>query len=52
MEHAKNPNGYTRFFDEWAEKDMVNMIRQYRNNPSVSCGASGTKCPINAILRD
>ena len=30
---AKCLNGYHRFFDEWAEKDMVNMIRHYRNNP-------------------
>lgn len=32
---AKCDNGYHRFFNEWAEKDMVNMLRQYRNNPCV-----------------
>ena len=32
---AKCQNGYHRFFDEWAERDMVNMLRHYRNNPSV-----------------
>ncbi len=28
-------NGYNRYFDEWAEKDLVNVIHHYRNNPSV-----------------
>ena len=32
---AKCDNGYHRFFNEWAEKDMVNMLRQYRNNACV-----------------
>lgn len=32
---AKVPNGYHKLFDEWAEKDMVNLIHQFRNNPSV-----------------
>lgn len=32
---AKCENGYHRYFNEWAEKDMVNMLRQYRNNPCV-----------------
>src|SRR5690606_28505718 len=34
-EIAKCMNGYHRFFEEWAERDMVNMIRHFRNNPSV-----------------
>lgn len=28
-------NGYNRYFKEWAEKDMVNVLHHYRNNPSV-----------------
>ena len=31
----KSPNGYGAFFNEWAERDMTNMLMQYRNNPSV-----------------
>lgn len=28
-------NGYNRYFGEWAEKDITNVLRHYRNNPSV-----------------
>lgn len=42
---AKCLNGYHRFFDEWAEKDMVNMIRHYRNNPSVVMWSVGNEVP-------
>ena len=31
----KMKNGYNTLFDEWAEKDLVNLIHHYRNNPSV-----------------
>lgn len=31
----KVKNGYNRYFNEWAEKDIVNVIHHYRNNPSV-----------------
>jgi beta-galactosidase len=31
----KLANGYHKHFDEWAERDMVNLIHHYRNNPSV-----------------
>ena len=31
----KVANGYNLFWNEWAEKDMVNMLHHYRNNPSV-----------------
>ena len=42
---AKCENGYHRFFDEWAEKDMVNMLRHYRNNPSVVMWSVGNEVP-------
>ena len=38
-------NGYHLLFDEWAEKDMVNMIRQYRNSPSVVFWSIGNEVP-------
>jgi beta-galactosidase len=31
----KVKNGYNLYFDEWAEKDMVNLIHNFRNSASV-----------------
>ena len=42
---AKCDNGYHRYFNEWAEKDMVNMLRQYRNNPCVVMWSIGNEVP-------
>ena len=42
---AKCDNGYHRFFNEWAEKDMVNMLRQYRNNACVVMWSIGNEVP-------
>ncbi len=44
-EIAKCENGYHRFFEEWAERDMVNMIRHFRNNPSVVMWSIGNEVP-------
>ena len=41
----KSPNGYGSLFGEWAEKDMVNMVRHYRNNPSVVMWSIGNEVP-------
>jgi beta-galactosidase len=41
----KVKNGYSHLFDEWAEKDIVNMIRHYRNNPSVIMWSIGNEIP-------
>ena len=38
-------NGYHLFFDEWAEKDMVNMLHQYRNDPAVVFWSIGNEVP-------
>ncbi len=32
---AKVENGYHLYFKEWAEKDLTNLVKHYRNNPSV-----------------
>ena len=42
---AKCENGYHRYFNEWAEKDMINMIHHYRNNPSVVMWSIGNEVP-------
>lgn len=42
---AKCANGYHRHFEEWAEKDIVNMIRNFRNNPSVVMWSIGNEVP-------
>lgn len=42
---AKMANGYHKEFDEWAEKDLVNLIRHYRNNPSVVMWCIGNEVP-------
>ena len=42
---AKCENGYHRFFNEWAEKDMVNMLHNFRNSPSVVMWSIGNEVP-------
>lgn len=41
----KSPNGYGRFFKEWAGRDITNMVRHYRNNPSVVMWSIGNEVP-------
>ena len=46
---AKCENGYHRFFDEWAERDMVNMLRHYRNDPAVVMWSIGNEVPSQGM---
>ena len=41
----KSPNGYGSVFNEWAEKDITNMVEQYRNHPSVVMWSIGNEVP-------
>lgn len=41
----KSKNGYGTLFNDWAEKDVVNMVRNYRNNPSVVMWSIGNEVP-------
>lgn len=42
---AKCKNGYNLFFNEWVEKDLVNLIHNFRNNPSVVMWCIGNEVP-------
>lgn len=44
----KVQNGYHLYFDQWAEKDMVNLIHHYRNNPSIVMWCIGNEVPEQA----
>lgn len=41
----KVANGYNLFWDEWAEKDMVNVLHHFRNNASVVMWCIGNEVP-------
>ncbi|WP_010180516.1 glycoside hydrolase family 2 TIM barrel-domain containing protein [Aquimarina agarilytica] len=41
----KVENGYHRFFDRDAEKDIVNLVRATRNHPSIIMWSSGNEVP-------
>lgn len=41
----KSPNGYGAVFNDWAERDITNMVEQYRNNPSVVMWSIGNEVP-------
>ena len=41
---SKRENGYATLFDDWAEKDLVALIRRDRNHPSVVLWSIGNEC--------
>jgi len=41
--NGKNKNGYASYFEQWAEKDISNMIRRDRNHPSVVMWSIGNE---------
>lgn len=41
----KVKNGYNRFFDDYAEKDIVNLVQATRNHPSIVMWSSGNEVP-------
>ncbi len=41
----KSPNGYGAVFNEWAEKDITNMVEHFRNSPSVVMWSIGNEVP-------
>ena len=49
-EIAKCQNGYHLLFDKWAEKDMTNLIHQFRNNPSIVMWCIGNEVIEQSVL--
>ena len=39
----KVPNGYNKFFEEWAERDIKDMVRRDRNHPSIIMWSTGNE---------
>jgi len=42
---AKVPNGYSKYFDEWSERDLRDMARRDRNHPSIIMWSIGNEIP-------
>lgn len=42
---AKVQNGYHKYFKDWVEKDLVNLVHHFRNNPSVVMWCIGNEVP-------
>ncbi|MEI7423051.1 MAG: beta-galactosidase GalB [Prolixibacteraceae bacterium] len=45
-------NGYHLFFDEWAEKDMINLIHRDRNHPSIVLWSIGNEIGEQGDLKE
>ena len=43
--YPKCKNGYARFFNDWAEKDLTNLIVSHRNHPSIIMWSIGNEIP-------
>jgi beta-galactosidase len=45
----KVENGYHLYFDEWAEKDVVNLVHATRNHPCIVLWSAGNEVPDQLV---
>ena len=43
--YPKCKNGYARFFREWGEKDITNLVKSNRNHPAIVMWSIGNEIP-------
>ena len=43
--YPKCKNGYARFFNEWADRDIENLVLNHRNHPSIIMWSIGNEIP-------
>ena len=43
--YPKCKNGYARFFNEWADRDITNLVLNHRNHPSIVMWSIGNEIP-------
>lgn len=43
--YPKCKNGYARFFKEWADRDIENLVLNHRNHPSIIMWSIGNEIP-------
>ena len=43
--YPKCKNGYAKFFKEWSDKDITNLVMHHRNHPSIVMWSIGNEIP-------
>ena len=43
--YPKCKNGYAKFFKEWSDRDMTNLVKHHRNHPSIIMWSIGNEIP-------
>ena len=43
--YPKCKNGYAKFFKDWSDKDMTNLVKHHRNHPSIIMWSIGNEIP-------